>query len=66
MNNNLHLEIEKLNSIIDWFESSDFNIEEAIEKFKEAEKLADKISEDLKSLKNEVSVIKKKFDSKSA
>jgi exonuclease VII small subunit len=64
MNNNLHKEIEELNKIIDWFDSSDFDIVGAIDKFKEAEKLADKISDDLKNLKNEVTVIKKNFDTK--
>lgn len=66
MNKNLHQEIEDLNKIIEWFDSVDFNIVDAIEKFKEAEKLADKIGKDLKDLKNEVSVIKKNFDAKSA
>jgi len=65
MNKNLQIEIDELNKLIEWFESPDFNIEAAIDKFKVAEKLADKIGEDLKNLKNEVSVIKKNFDSKS-
>jgi len=56
---------EKLSEIISWFNSVDFSLEIAIEKFKEAEKLATEIEQDLLSLKNDIQIIKQKFDSDS-
>lgn len=54
---------EKLSEIISWFNSDDFSLEIAIEKFKEAEKLATEIEQDLLSLRNDIQIIKQKFDS---
>lgn len=52
----------ELNKIVDWFDSEDFSLETALDKFKEAEKLANEIEQDLSSLKNEIQVVKQKFD----
>jgi len=38
-------------------------LEEAIDKFKQAEKLAASIELDLSSLKNEIQIVKQRFDS---
>lgn len=54
-----------LSDLVDWFDSDDFSLEESIEKFKKAEKLAVEIEKDLINLKNEINIIKKKFDSES-
>lgn len=51
-----------LNNLVAWFDSDDFAIEAAIEKFREAEKLAEDIEHDLKTLKNDIEVVKQKFD----
>lgn len=51
-----------LSTLVAWFESDEFVIEQAVEKYKEAEKLARDIERDLESLKNEVTVLKQKFD----
>ena len=51
-----------LSTLVAWFESDEFVIEQAVEKYKEAEKLARDIEHDLESLKNEVTVLKQKFD----
>lgn len=51
-----------LNSLVAWFDSDDFAIEAAIDKFHEAEKLATEIEHDLKTLKNDIEVVKQKFD----
>lgn len=48
---------------IAWFDGDDFVIEEAVERFKKAEELADAIEKRLTTLKNDVTVLKKKFDS---
>jgi exodeoxyribonuclease VII small subunit len=52
----------KLDELVEWFDSDEFELELALDKFKEAEKLAAEIEQDLMELKNEVNVIKKKFD----
>jgi exodeoxyribonuclease VII small subunit len=54
--------LAKLTELVAWFESDDFVLEEAISHFKDAEKLANEIEADLSGLKNEITVLKKKFD----
>lgn len=54
--------LTKLSELVAWFESDDFVLEEAVERFKDAEKLAGDIEHDLAELKNEITVLKKKFD----
>ena len=53
---------EELNNLVTWFDSEDFSVEAAIDKFKQAEKLAASIEKDLLTIKNEVNIIKQKFD----
>ena len=53
----------ELSELVAWFESDDFELEKAIETYASAEKLATEIEHDLASLKNEVTVLKEKFDS---
>lgn len=54
--------LAKLSELVTWFESDDFVLEEAVQRFKEAQKLADEVETDLSKLKNEITVLKKKFD----
>jgi len=54
----------ELSELVAWFDSDDFELEEALDKFKMAEKLASEIELDLTTLKNEIQVVKKKFDTK--
>lgn len=51
-----------LNEKVAWFDSDEFELEQAIDKFSEAEKLAEEIEADLTDLKNEITVLKQKFD----
>jgi exodeoxyribonuclease VII small subunit len=53
---------EELSELVAWFNSDSFSLESAIEKFKQAEKLAAEIEKDLLSLKNEIQVIKQNFE----
>ena len=53
----------ELAELVTWFQSPSFTLEEAVDKYKEAEKLAETIEVDLTKLKNDIKVIKKKFDS---
>jgi len=52
----------KLNTLVAWFDSDEFELEKALEKFKEAESLAAEIEADLMALKNDIQVIKERFD----
>jgi exodeoxyribonuclease VII small subunit len=52
----------KLNELVAWFNSEEFILEEALDKFTEAEKLAQEIENDLMSLKNKIEVVKERFD----
>jgi exonuclease VII small subunit len=51
----------KLDELAAWFDSDDFELEQALDKFKEAEKIAAEIEHDLLALKNNVEVVKAKF-----
>ncbi len=55
--NNLNQKIKELDRKVEWFNSEDFELEKAVEKYKEAMELAHEIEEDLKNLKNEVEVL---------
>jgi len=52
----------ELGELVAWFESDEFTIENAMEKFKQAEELAASIENDLKNIKNDINIIKKRFD----
>lgn len=54
--------IAKLDELVAWYDSDDFSLEVALEKFKQAEELAKEIEQDLSALKNEITIVKQKFD----
>jgi exonuclease VII small subunit len=54
---------EKLNELVAWFNSDEFTLESALDKFTAAEKLAHEIETDLLALKNRIQVVKAKFES---
>ena len=62
-NKSIQSKIDQLNELVAWFDNDDFELELAMDKFKQAEKLATEIETDLKSLKNDINVLKQKFDS---
>lgn len=61
-NKTIQQRLSELSEMVAWFDSDDFALEEAIDRFKKAEKLADEIEHELGSLKNEIVVLKQKFD----
>jgi len=61
-NQSIQTKTEKLTKLVSWFDGEDFDIEQALEKFKEAETLAGEIEADLTKLKNKVEILKKNFD----
>ncbi|MBI3494930.1 exodeoxyribonuclease VII small subunit [Candidatus Saccharibacteria bacterium] len=54
--------LSQLDELVAWFEQDDIDIEQSLKKFEQAEKLADEIGDELKTAKNKIEVIKKKFD----
>jgi len=63
INKSITEKTNELNKLVEWFDSDDFTIEQAIDKYKLAEKLATEIENDLLSIKNEIKIVKQKFDS---
>lgn len=51
----------QLDTLLAWFESDDFELETALDKFAEAEKLAKEIEAELAEFKNKITVIKQDF-----
>lgn len=54
--------IAALDALVVWFDGDEFELEKALEKFTEAEKLAAEIDRDLRELKNTITVVKERFD----
>ncbi len=61
-NTTIKEQLQQLDELISWFESDDFTLEEAVEKFKAAERLAEDIRQKLSSLKSDITVLGQKFD----
>lgn len=53
----------ELEELVAWFNSDEFVIESALDKFKQAEALADEIEKDLNQVQNDIRIVKEKFDS---
>ena len=62
-NKSIQEKTDELTQLIAWFDSDEFTIEAALDKFEAAEKLAAEIEQDLSSIKNEIQIVKQKFDS---
>ncbi len=60
-NKTIKEKLAELQLLIDWFDSDDFVLEEALDKYKEAEALAGEIKKDLETFRNEVTIVKKDF-----
>jgi exonuclease VII small subunit len=55
--------LTELSELVGWFQGQSFKLEDALDKFKQAEALAEEIEKDLTKLKNDITVVKKRFDS---
>lgn len=53
----------ELSELVAWFDSDEFTLETALDKFKQSEALAESIEKDLTALKNDIQIVKQKFDS---
>ena len=64
-NKSIQEKTTELTELVAWFDRDEFVLEQALDKFKEAEKLAQDIENDLTTLRNDIEVVKKSFDSES-
>lgn len=62
-NKSIQEKIAELTEMVAWFDGDEFTLEAALDKFKAAELLAADIEKDLSTLKNEIQIVKQKFDS---
>ena len=53
--------IEELDKSTEWFYSDDFNLDEAVKKYKEAIEIAKELQKDLNDLQNEVEILTEDF-----
>ena len=60
-NLSLNQKIKELDKKVEWFNSEDFELEKAVEKYKAALELSKEIEKDLKNLKNEIEVLNVDF-----
>lgn len=58
---NLNQKIEKLDKEVEWFYSEEFDLGQAVEKYKNTLKLAKEIEKDLDEMKNEIEVLAEDF-----
>ena len=58
--------MNQLSELVAWFQSAHFSLEEAVDRYKQAETIAEEIQADLTSLKNEIKVIKRQFEHETA
>ena len=58
---NLNEKIAELDKKVEWFYSDEFKLEEAVENYKDAARLAKEIEKDLTDLKNEIEVLAEDF-----
>ena len=54
--------LTELSELVAWFQSPAFALEDAVTKYQQAELLAEEIEKDLTKLKNDIQVVKKRFD----
>jgi exonuclease VII small subunit len=64
-NKSVQEKLADLADLVSWFQGKSFKLEDALAKYKEAEKLAEDVEKDLTKLKNDIEVVKKRFDTES-
>lgn len=61
-NSSIAAKIAQLDELVAWFDSDQFELEQALEKFTAAEALAAEIEQELTEFKNSIEVVKARFD----
>ncbi len=54
--------IAQFDELVEWFQSEEFAIEQAVDKLRAADVLATEIEQQLTAIKNDITVLKQKFD----
>lgn len=54
--------LDEFESIVEWFDGDNLDVEKAIKQFEKGSELAEQIKKQLVEAKNKVEIIKKKFD----
>ena len=54
--------LAQFDELVGWFQSEEFTIEQAVEKLRAADTLATEIEQHLSEVKNDITVLKQKFD----
>lgn len=60
-NSAIESKLKELDELLEWFESDDVSVDDALKQFEKAQKLAKELRQQLKEAKNTIDVIKKKF-----
>lgn len=58
----LQQNMEKLDTLLAWFDGDEFTLEESVEKFNQAKQLAQVIETQLDAFDNEVTVVKRSLE----
>ncbi len=61
-NSTISEKMARLDELMAWFESDDFELEAALDTFKQAMALAEEIERDLTEMKNTITVLAERFD----
>lgn len=56
--------MKQLETIVEWFESDDVDIDEALQRYEEGLKLIDELQKDMKTAKNKFTKLQKSFEQK--
>lgn len=64
-NQSLEQQMQQLDELLQWFDQDDFDLEQAVAKYKQAEEITGQIRQRLSELKNEITVLKESFDKES-
>lgn len=61
-NTTIQDKIAALDELVAWFDGDTFRLEQALDIFAKAEKLATAIEADLATIKNDIELVKRRFD----
>lgn len=53
---------EQFETLVAWFEQDEFDLEQALDKYKQAHELAGKIKQQLDEIENKITVLQQSFD----
>ncbi|HMQ09284.1 MAG TPA: exodeoxyribonuclease VII small subunit [Candidatus Nanoperiomorbaceae bacterium] len=63
---NLRQLLDEFETIVEWFNQDDLDIDQAISKFEEGSKLAETIKQQLATAKNKIEIVKADFAAKAS